>query len=277
MAGPTIDTAFVKQYEREVHEAYQRMGSKCRGTVRTKSGIVGESTTFQKVGKGAAVQKARHGEIPPMNLDHSNVTATLADYFAGEYIDKFDELKINHDERQVAVNAAAYAQGRKTDEIIIDQATTTTTSEGGTGLISVKRILDALEALQANDVPMDGEVYGFLTTKAWAELLNSAEEFKNADYAVLGTANGAYRARDFLDVKWMQHTGLPNHGTSTAECLIWHKSALGHAIAAEAETDIQWIGPRHAHFVNVAISQGGVLIDTEGVVKIPVDDTASLS
>lgn len=30
----SIDNAFVKQFEREVHEAYQRMGSKLRQTVR---------------------------------------------------------------------------------------------------------------------------------------------------------------------------------------------------------------------------------------------------
>ena len=54
----TIDRAFVKQFEREVHEAYQRMGSKLRPTVRSKSNIQGSSTTFQKVGKGTATTKA---------------------------------------------------------------------------------------------------------------------------------------------------------------------------------------------------------------------------
>lgn len=31
----SIAQAFVKQFEREVHEAYQRMGSKLRNTVRS--------------------------------------------------------------------------------------------------------------------------------------------------------------------------------------------------------------------------------------------------
>jgi hypothetical protein len=31
----SIDQAFVKQFEREVHEAYQRQGSKLRNSVRT--------------------------------------------------------------------------------------------------------------------------------------------------------------------------------------------------------------------------------------------------
>src|SRR3954452_10617026 len=51
----SIDQAFVKQFEREVHEAYQRQGSKLRGTVRVKTGVVGGDTVFQTVGTSAAL------------------------------------------------------------------------------------------------------------------------------------------------------------------------------------------------------------------------------
>ena len=40
----SIDQAFVKQFEREVHQAYQRQGSKLRPTVRVKNGVLGSST-----------------------------------------------------------------------------------------------------------------------------------------------------------------------------------------------------------------------------------------
>jgi len=46
----SIDTAFVKQFEREVHEAFQRQGTKLLSTVRLKTGVVGTSTTFQVIG-----------------------------------------------------------------------------------------------------------------------------------------------------------------------------------------------------------------------------------
>jgi len=277
MAGPTIDVAFVKQYESEVHQAYQRMGSMCRGTVRTKNGLTGLTTTFQKVGKGAATTKARHGEIPPMNLEHTNVTCTVTDHFAGDYIDKFDELKINHDEREVVTNASAMALGRKTDELILDAAATTTNSEGGTGLISLKRILAALEILRRNDVPFDGQLYGWLTPKAEAELLNSTPQFTNSDWIQQNQFDSPYKVRDWLNVKWMTHSGLPGVGTAAAQCMIWHKPSLGHAIGAEVESDIQWIGPRHSHWVSNAMSQGACMIDSTAVIKIPVNDTLALS
>ena len=95
----SVDTAFVTQFEREVHEAFQRESSKLRETVRLKTSVVGSSTTFQVVGKGTATTKSRHGVITPMNASHTAVPCTVADFYAGEWIDKLDELKINIDER----------------------------------------------------------------------------------------------------------------------------------------------------------------------------------
>lgn len=79
----SIDQAFVKQFEREVHEAYQRQGSKLRNTVRTISNVNGSSAVFQKVGKGTASTKATNAMVPVMNLDHSNIEVILQDYYAG--------------------------------------------------------------------------------------------------------------------------------------------------------------------------------------------------
>ena len=122
----SVTQAFIKQFEREVHEAYQRMGSKLRSTVRSKGNVIGASTIFQKVGKGTASTKARHGAVPVMNLDHTPVECALSDYYAGDWVDQLDELKTNIDERAVIANAGAYALGRKTDDLIIAALNTNT-------------------------------------------------------------------------------------------------------------------------------------------------------
>ena len=114
----TITNAFITQFESEVHMAYQRMGSKFKNLVRVVNGVSGESVKFQKVGTGEATTKARHAEVVAMNISHTNVTATLSDFYASDYVDKLDELKTNIDERSVIANNAAYALGRKTDSII---------------------------------------------------------------------------------------------------------------------------------------------------------------
>ena len=162
----SITTAFVKQFEREVHEAYQRLGSKLRGSVRSISNVKGSSTVFQKVGKGIAATKSTHGMVPVMNAAYTNVECTLQDYYAGDWVDRLDELKINHDERQIIANAGAYALGRKTDELIINSLATVVAAgqnvpEANIGMTRDK-VLAAFEILGKNDVPDDGERYAVI-------------------------------------------------------------------------------------------------------------------
>ena len=99
----TIDTAFIKQFETEVHMAFQRMGSKLKNTIRNVNSVNGSVVRFQKIGSGSASTKSRNGMVTPMELTHTNVEATMADYYAAEYIDKLDELKTNIDERQACL------------------------------------------------------------------------------------------------------------------------------------------------------------------------------
>ena len=116
----SITTAFIKQFESEVHMAYQRMGSKLRNTVRQLNNVKGNQARFQKVGKGSATEKSRHANVPTMEITHNTVDVTLSDFYAADYVDRLDELKTNIDERQVLSQSAASALGRKTDQLIVD-------------------------------------------------------------------------------------------------------------------------------------------------------------
>lgn len=272
----TIDQAFIKQFEREVHEAYQRQGSKLRNTVRTISNVNGSSALFQKVGVGTASTKSTHGLVPVMNLDHSNVEVTLQDYYAGDWIDRLDELKINIDERQVIANAGANALGRKTDELIIGSlaaASATTIADGNVGLTKDK-ILNAFESFGENDVPDDGQRFCIVGWKQWSELL-SIDEFVNADYIGAEALPFASitQAKMFLGTVFIPHSGLPVDANDVRSCFWYHKTAVGHAAASDVETDVSWHGDRAAHFVNNMMSQGAGLIDENGIITINCDET----
>lgn len=264
----SITQAFIKQFEREVHESYQRMGSKLRNTVRTKNNVQGASTVFQKVGKGAASTKARHGAVPVMNIDHTPVECALADFYAGDWVDKLDELKTNIDERQIIANAGAYALGRKTDELLIQQldASTSVAGTDADGLTKDK-VLAAFEMLGAADVPDDGQRYAVVGWKQWSQLLG-IEEFSNSEY--VGADELPWRgtqAKRWLGTLWMPHSGLTLSG-NVRVCHWYHKTAIGHASGADVTSDITWHGDRAAHFVNNMMSQGAVLIDGDGVVTM---------
>ena len=75
-----VSESFIKQFEADVHLAYQQNGSKLRNPVRSKNNVKGSSTVFQKVGKGSASQKARHGMVPVMSLSHSPVASALQEF-----------------------------------------------------------------------------------------------------------------------------------------------------------------------------------------------------
>ncbi len=275
-ATNTISNAFVRHFEADVHEAYQRNGSKLRATVRNKTNVVGLSTTFQIVGRGSAGTKTRNGLVPVMNVDHQSVEISLQDFYAGEWVDALDELKVNIDERMVAVNAGAYALGRKTDELIITALTDASNVVTGTGNLAdttgltKDKILAAFEKLGTNDVPDDGQRFAIVGWRQWSELL-AIPEFANADYVGADALPWqGTQAKQWLGSLWMPHSGLQfQTGTTNVREIFWyHKTAVGHAAGSDVRTDISWHGDRAAYFINNMMSQGAKIIDNNGIVKI---------
>lgn len=263
----TIDAAFVKQFEADVHLSYQQMGTKLRSTIRSKSGVVGASTTFQKVGRGTASTKSRHGMVPVMNLNHEPVECFLADYYAGDWVDSLDELKTNIDERRVVASAGAYALGRKTDDLIIEAMKNATQNVGDyTNGLTKDIILSAVELLNTKDVPDDGRRFCVIGVHQWNELMN-IDEFVSADYVGDTPMTGGAEVRRWLGINWVMHNGLPVDGNKR-DCFVYHASAIGHACGQEVKSDISWHGERAAHFVSNNMSQGAALIDGDGIVRI---------
>ena len=269
-----IDAVFTRQFQAEVHEAYQRQGSKLRPTVRSKTGIAGSSTFFPKVGKGTAQAKTRHGSVPVMNLEHAQVECVLQDYYAGDWIDRLDELKTNLDERSVIANAGAFALGRKTDELIIAALDSATREAIGTAAgttdtdgLTKEKVLLAFEMMGAADVPDDGNRFAIVGWKQWSQLL-AIDEFSSSDFVGEDALPWkGTQAKRWLGATWMPHSGLTKAG-ALRYCYFYHRTAIGHGAAAEVETDITWHGDRAAHFVNNMMSQGAVMIDPTGVVRM---------
>ena len=228
----SIDQAFIKQYQAEVQEAYQRQGSKLRPLVRSKSEVRGASTIFQKVGRGTAAAKARNGVVPVMNIDHTNVECFLQDYYAGDWVDRMDELKTNIDERAVVASAGAYALGRKTDELIISALDSATNEAIGANVgetdndgMTRAKVLLAFQALGNADVPDDGNRFAVVGWKQWSELL-TIQEFANTQY--MGPDELPWKgtqAKRWLGATWMPHSGLTKNG-ALRYCYFFHKTAI---------------------------------------------------
>jgi hypothetical protein len=271
----SISTAFIKQFEAEVHMAYQRMGSKLRNTIRQLNNVTGSQARFQKVGTGTAVSKSRHAAVPTMDISHSTVDVTLSDYYAADYVDRLDELKTNIDERQVLSQSAAAALGRKTDSLIIDVLDAGTNSANiahGSAGLTLAKSLTTYETFGGADVPDDGGRYFVVSPAGWADLLQ-VDQFSRAEY--IGEAGlpyaGGMTAKRWLSFTWFVHSGLSISST-TRECHAFHKSAVGVANGSEIRTEINYIPEKVSNLITSYMSMGSVMIDNNGALKVQITE-----
>jgi hypothetical protein len=279
MAGPTIDQAFITQFNKDLFLTYRQAGSKLRGLVRTDGQVVGSSVNFYKLGTLAATTKARNGDIPAQNPDHSKVTATMADYYIGLYVDQLDLTKLEVDLRGGYVTAGASAFGIKTDQIIIDAMSTGATVNFGayTGNLTRNNALTAVQYLNERFVPDDGKRFAIISAAAWSHLM-SIDQFVRSDYVGpdLPFKQMGIEARTWLGVHWMTSQYLPGVGTSTAKYYMFHQSAIGHGINADVSSQWQWKNEKWAWHMAGAMSMGSTVIDPNGIVEMRFNDTATL-
>ena len=271
----SISTAFIKQFEAEVHMAYQRMGSKLANTVRQTKNVKGSQARFQKVGKGAAVTKNRHSEVPTMDIAHTTVDVTLADFYASDYVDTLDEMKTNVDERQVLAQSSAAALGRKTDQLILDVLDAGTNSNNivhGSAALTLAKTLAIYEAFGDADIPDDGQRYFVVSPAGWADLL-AIDQFSNADY--VGDAQlpfaGGMTAKRWLGFMWFTHSGLTKAST-TRNTHAYHKSAIGLATGADIKTEVNYIPEKVAHLTTSYMSMEAVAIDPLGFMQVEITE-----
>ena len=262
----TIDVAFIKQFETDVHLAYQRMGSKLRNTIRTTNTSASVSR-FQKIGTGAASTKSRNGNVTTMELAHTTVEATMADFYAAEYIDKLDELKMNINERQAVAESAASALARKTDEIIataMDAGANSTQIADTTGALGKADLLTLFQTFGAADIPEDGGRYLAMSPAGFADLFN-INEFASSDY--VGPQQlpfaGGMTMKEFLGFKIFSTSAVAG-GKNFA----YHTRAIGLGVNSDVKTEVNYVPEKVAHLATSMMSMGAVVIDDNGIYEV---------
>lgn len=228
-----------------------------------------------------------------MNQTHTAIPCTMADFYAGDWVDRLDEAKINIDERMALAKGGAWALGRKVDDqiLVAMNGTTATTQTLDVTKIGESRqsMLEWVSAVWAADVMNDGDVFGVISPRLDA-ILSTVPEYSSADFVNVkpfedGTAT--MRFRSWLNVKWAVHTGLPGFQTTACNGYIYHKSAVGYGSGAvpmnsaddggnAVHADITWHGDRASHFVNHWMSGGACLIDDTGVIEGLWSDTSAV-
>jgi len=262
----TIDQAFIKQFETEVHMAYQRMGSKLRNTIRSTN-VSGSTARFQKIGTGSATTKSRNGNVTPMELAHTNVEVSMSDFYAAEYIDKLDELKTNINERQAVAQSAAAALGRKTDELIVaamDAGANSTQIHDASSALEKADLLSLFETMGTADVPEDGQRYLAMSPAGYADLF-AINEFASSDF--VGPQNlpfaGGMTMKEFLGFKIFSTSAVAG-GKNFA----YHTTAVGIGVNSDVQTEVNYVAEKVSHLATSMMSMGSVAIDDNGIYEV---------
>jgi hypothetical protein len=272
----SLSTNFVKLFEAEVHQAYQSV-QKLAGTCRTRTGVVGSTVQFPKIGAGQATVHIPSTNVSALNVTHSNVTATLSDFVAPEYTSIFDQQKVNYDERSELVQVVSNAIGRRADQIKLDALAaasspqTVANSIGGSNTnINFAKIRESAKLLNTKNVPASDR-YMVIHANGLANLL-SEEQATSADYvaakALLDGSINTYMGFKFIVLGDMDEGGLAVDGSSDRTCFAFHKSALGYAEGIGIKTEINYVPEKAAWLTNCMISAGAVAVDDDGIVKI---------
>jgi hypothetical protein len=268
----SITNAFVTLFDEEVKQAYQGEAL-LRGTMRTRSGVQGNTVKFPKIGKGVATVRVPQTDVTPLNVTYSQVTATMTDYIAAEYSDIFHQSHVNFDERRELVQVVSKSIARRMDQLCIDaldaasSPSTVATSVGGAASnMNIEKLRAA--ALNDNNVPAEGR--HLLMHSSQLDALLGETEVTSADFAtvkalVRGEIN-SFMGFNIITMGDRDEGGVPKPSTRT--CFAWHQDSMGYAESMSQKSEVNYIPEKTSFLVSSMFSAGAVAIDDEGIVKI---------
>jgi hypothetical protein len=278
-----ITTAFVEQYKSNVFHLAQQKGSRLRDAVRTET-VTGKSHFFERIGSVAAQKRtSRHSDTPRMDTPHSRRKVTMDDYDWADLIDNEDKVRMLISPQSEYAMAGAWAMGRAMDDAIISAATgnafggvsggTTVAlpaaqkiAHGSAGL-TLEKLIEAKEILDANDVDPDEPRYCVVTSKQMSNLLNITK-VTSADYAsVKSLVQG--QIDTYLGFKFLRTERLGLDSNSDRQVLAFTQSGIGLAVGQDVNTRIsERADKNYATQVFLSMTIGATRVEDEKVVEI---------
>lgn len=270
----SLTNAFVTLFDEEVKQAYQGEAL-LRGTMRTRTGVQGNTVKFPKIGKGVATVRVPQTDVTPLNVTYSQVTATMTDYIAAEYSDIFHQGKVNFDERRELVQVVSKSIARRMDQLCIDalnaaaSPSTVATSVGGAASnMNIDKLRAAAKALNEKNVPAEGR--HLLMHSSQLDALLGETETTSSDFAsvralVRGEIN-SFMGFNIITMGDRDEGGVPKPSTRT--CFAWHQDSMGYAESMSQKSEVNYIPEKTSFLVSSMFSAGAVAIDDEGIVKI---------
>ena len=278
-----ITTAFVEQYKSNVFHLAQQKGSRLRDAVRTET-VTGKAHFFERIGSTAALKRtSRHSDTPRVDTPHSRRKVTMDDYDWADLIDNEDKVRMLISPSSEYAQAGAWAMGRAMDDAIIDAASGNAFGgvAGGTTValpsaqkivhgsagLSVTKLIEAKEILDANSVDPEEPRYCVVTSKQLSDLL-AITQITSADFnSVKALVQGEIDT--FMGFKFIRTERLDTNSSSNRLVLAFAQSGIGLAVGQDINTRIsERADKNYATQVFLSMTIGATRIEDEKVVEI---------
>lgn len=271
----------IASFDTRVKAAYQGSGM-LKPCVTTKDGVVGSTHRFNVMGKGLATRRTPQTDVVPMNITHTNATATLEDWNAPEYTDIFDQQKVNYKEQAQLAGVIASAMGRREDQLILDaldaasSTLTVATSIGGTDTgLNTAKCRRAKRLLDDQGVPMGREDRAFaVSTTGMEQLLGDSDANtvdKNVIKALFDGEIKVWLGFTFKPIETRDEGGLPVSSNVRVN-YAFHRAAIGLATGIQRRTEVNYIPIKTSWLANGIFSAGSVGIDALGIVEVSTNE-----
>lgn len=264
-------------YNSEFTENFEQKQSIIRGTVTTEGDVKGNQFVFIIEGTAdVAVERASNGLIPTAQDTQTSATAVMKEYHHLARKTQFNILSSSVPQRLSMQRRGITSINNKTDQILLTEMATTAYDTGAAAANSIGLMLEACAILDENYVPDDGNRYGLLTPRAWAQAMKITQ-FASQDYVPDRPFMKYTMWRNWNGVKWARHPNLPGKGTNLASCFVYHKNSIGHALnQGEMQTKVGQNEEQDYAWARTSAYQGAKMLIDEGVVKMVHDDTATI-
>lgn len=270
------DTAFQTLYRQEFIAGFEQKQSLVRQTVTTEANVNGNTAVFLVAdsGSAAAVTRGTNGLIPARADNLTQNSCTLAEWHDLVRRTGFNLYASQGDGRRIMQDTTMAVLNRKIDSDIIAQLETGTQDTGTAATMSLSLAMYAVAILGNNAVPMDGNISALITPAAYAYLMQT-KEFASVDYVNNKPFESGMTMFRWAGINWIVHPNLTGKGTSSETCLVYHKSAIGHACdIAAIQTAVDYDAEQDYSWARATGYFGSKLLQNTGVVKIFHDGSA---
>lgn len=282
-----LTNSAVIEFDDEVKHEHQGTKS-LRDTVTIRTGVVGESYKFTRMGKGMANQKASQADVTPMDINHGRQTAIMENWEAPEYTDIFDQQEVNFNEKSELAMVIAKAIGRREDQLVIDALNSVTFAATNDENPDTGRLFDVSATTNFNlgllrsaaghldDIEADSsDRFLVLRAAALQKLLEDTQVASDDYNTVKALVNGdlnSYMGFQIRKIGTRKEGGLPGVAADRI-AFAYHKSSIGLAIGMDLHTTIDWVAHKTAWLANGLFKAGSVAREAQGIIKLQYNET----